>query len=215
MTARVELREVYRQAADPEFCKLLNNMRVGQIPAWAEKRLKESYNNHADLVTDLLPTQLMTHNNQVDAVNRREYEKLKTDEKVFHAVDSIPVTSQSEKFKKVIDSILHNVPRKLELKKGAQVMLTRNISLLKGLVNGSRGVVIGFEGEANHPIIKFYVNGEKMVIKRERFSFALNDKKFERLQYPLTQAWAMSIHKAQGMSLDLASVRKLFQIIAL
>ena len=215
MTARVELREVYRQAADPEFCKLLNNMRVGQIPAWAEKRLKESYNNHADLVTDLLPTQLMTHNNQVDAVNRREYEKLKTDEKVFHAVDSIPVTSQSEKFKKVIDSILHNVPRKLELKKGAQVMLTRNISLLKGLVNGSRGVVIGFEGEANHPIIKFYVNGEKMVIKRERFSFALNDKKFERLQYPLTQAWAMSIHKAQGMSLDLASVRKSFQIIAL
>ena len=213
VTARVELREVYRQAADPEFCKLLNNMRVGQIPAWAEKRLKESYNNHADLVTDLLPTQLMTHNNQVDAVNKREYEKLKTDEKVFYAVDSM--TSQSDKFKKVIDSILHNVPRKLELKKGAQVMLTRNISLIKGLVNGSRGVVIGFEGEANHPIIKFYVNGEKMVIKREKFSFALNDKKFERVQYPLIQAWAMSIHKSQGMSLDLASVRKSFQNIAL
>ena len=213
MTARVELREVYRQAADPEFCKLLNNMRVGQIPAWAEKRLKESYNNHADLVTDLLPTQLMTHNNQVDAVNKREYEKLKTDEKIFYAVDS--KTSQSEMFKKMIDSMLHNVPRKLELKKGAQVMLTRNISLLKGLVNGSRGVVIGFEGEANHPIIKFYENGEKMVIKKERFSIALNDKRFERVQYPLTLAWAMSIHKAQGMSLDLVSVRKSFQIIAL
>ena len=62
ITSRVELREVYRQSSDPEFCKLLTNIRVGQVPGWAQERFKESFRHNTETKNGLLPTRLMTHN---------------------------------------------------------------------------------------------------------------------------------------------------------
>ena len=104
-----------------------------------------------------------------------------------------------------MDKMLPNVPRILRLKKGAQVMLTRNIAVAEGLVNGSRGVVTGFQDGI--PIVRFHSGNVERPIKREKYTFEMGGATVVRVQYPLVLAWAMSIHKSQGMSLDLASIR--------
>ena len=83
-------------------------------------RLEESINNHKHLnLGDVIPTKLMTHNKQVEMVNKSEYENLKsTDEHAFDAVDS----SSVEKIRATLDKLLHQVSRRLCLKKGAQGM---------------------------------------------------------------------------------------------
>ena len=204
--ARIELREVYRQSGDPEFAKLLNNVRVGQVPGWVEQRLAESKDNHEKLeLGDVVPTRLMTHNKQVEMVNQQEYEKLSkmASEHVFEATDSTTV----DKVRSHLDKLLPQVQRRLCLKKGAQVMLLRNINVAAGLVNGSRGVIVGFEREHGHPRVTFHADpGTEHIVKREKFSMELGGSLVSRCQYPLQLAWAMSIHKSQGMSLDLASI---------
>ena len=202
---RAELREVYRQSSDPEFAKMLNNVRVGQIPGWVETRLAQSYENHQKLdLGEVIPTRLMTHNKQVEMVNQTEYEKLpKTrEEHVFEAVDSTTV----EKVRNHLDKLLNQVSRKLCLKKGAQVMLLRNINVSQGLVNGSRGVVTKFDRETGNPVVRFHADENEHVIKREKFMMELGGQMVSRLQFPLQLAWAISIHKSQGMSLDLATI---------
>ena len=84
------------------------------------QRLEESNNNHKNLnLGDVIPTKLMTHNKQVEMVNKSEYDNLNsTDEHVFDAVDSSTV----EKIRATLDKLLHQVSRRLCLKKGAQGM---------------------------------------------------------------------------------------------
>lgn len=85
-----------------------------------------------------------------------------------------------------------------------QVMLTRNLCVSTGLVNGSRGIVIGFDDKG--PIIQFATLKEPRIISPERFAIKLGSQLVFRRQLPLRLAWAMSIHKSQGMSLDLCQV---------
>lgn len=105
-------------------------------------------------------------------------------------------------------------PKKLNLVIGAQIVVIKNIFNL-GLVNGSRGVVIGFTA-SSEPLVEF-MNGKKIVIRRETWEVKLPSmektikifKKTETInrklyikQLPLTLAFALSIHKSQGMTLD-------------
>ena len=110
-----------------------------QVPKWVHERLKNSYNHHGALSDGLIPTKLMTHNKQVSAINEREFDALDGATTTFSAEDSL-----TEAFiLKLLNSMLPNVPQTLKLKINAQVMLTRNLSVSTGLVNGSRGIVIG------------------------------------------------------------------------
>uniref|UniRef100_F6VQD1 ATP-dependent DNA helicase PIF1 n=1 Tax=Xenopus tropicalis TaxID=8364 RepID=F6VQD1_XENTR len=99
------------------------------------------------------------------------------------------------------------VNQQIQLKKGAQVMLAKNLDVSRGLVNGARGVVTKFEeGNKNLPVVRFLC-GVTEVIKPDRWVFKGHGGIYlSRQQLPLKLAWAISIHKSQGMSLDCVEI---------
>jgi uracil-DNA glycosylase len=96
-----------------------------------------------------------------------------------------------------------------EIALDAQVMLIVNLDMTFGLVNGSRGVVIGFTtGKNKFPVVEF-LNGEKRVMSPHRWlveDYSTKEKKIYRTQVPLRLAYALTIHKSQGASLDSALI---------
>jgi len=99
--------------------------------------------------------------------------------------------------------------KETEIALDAQVMLIVNLDMSFGLVNGSRGVVVGFTaGKNKFPIVEF-LNGEKRVMTPHRWlieDYSTKEKKIYRTQVPLRLAYALTIHKSQGASLDSALV---------
>jgi ATP-dependent DNA helicase PIF1 len=94
-------------------------------------------------------------------------------------------------------------------------MLTKNLDLPRGLCNGSRGVVIDFEDNNDGlliPVVRF-VNGASLNIDLAKHTVEMLDgTKLERTQIPLKLAWAVTMHKSQGMTLDAleVSLRRMF-----
>jgi len=100
----------------------------------------------------------------------------------------------------------------MKLKIGAQVVLIKTIDADQGLVNGARGIVTGFSKQMGMPVVRFSM-GLVRTIHREQWNVSLGAGKYvrsaSRSQIPLELAWALSIHKSQGMSLDLVQVTRL------
>ncbi len=159
----------------------------------------------------ILPTRLFTHNDDVELINAKELNNLNktsnsTDQKfTFKSIDTGDTLNPTK-------TLNHLCPagETLTLRKNAQVMLLKNMDVSGSLVNGSRGCVIGFT-ETNLPIVKF-LNGTELTIKYDTWSFKLNSNggggggMITRKQLPLQLAWAISIHKSQGMTLDCVEI---------
>ena len=161
------------------------------------KVLTDSVKNKVD-GDGILATKLSTHNVDVDAINDDFFRRLPSDSKTYRSVDS-PAS-----MKTFLDNCVP-VSSALKLKVGAQVMLVKNTKVSEGLANGSRGVVIGFD-KNQLPIVKFKkgittsVECVKWTVK------GAGGASITREQLPLKLAWAMSIHKSQGLTLDAVEV---------
>lgn len=136
----------------------------------------------------------------VDIINQRQLDKLEGESMYYRAVDSHPHLAG------LLDSNCAS-SRELLLKVGAQVILNKNVDVSKGLVNGARGVVLGFvprqsgDPTSLFPLVKF-VSGLKLIVTHEKWTIRSGNQLVTRRQLPLSLAWALSIHKSQGMSLD-------------
>ncbi|XP_059200796.1 ATP-dependent DNA helicase PIF1 [Centropristis striata] len=194
----MELMEVRRQT-DQSFISLLQAVRVGRVTEEVTAKLMESAYHHIER-DGILATRLCTHKDDVELTNENKLQQLPGSVRVFEALDSDPALART------IDA--HSpVSRLIQLKVGAQVMLTKNLDVARGLVNGARGVVVAFEsGKHGLPRVRFLC-GVTEVLKTERWVFKSGGGiHLSRQQLPLKLAWAISIHKSQGMTLDCVEI---------
>ncbi|KAM3605101.1 uncharacterized protein V6R79_020754 [Siganus canaliculatus] len=194
----MELTEVRRQT-DRSFISLLQAVRVGRVTEEVTSRLLDSAYHQIER-DGVLATRLCTHKDDVELTNDNKLQQLPGSVRVFEALDSDPALVRT------IDA--HSpVGRVIQLKVGAQVMLTKNLDVARGLVNGARGVVVAFEsGKHGLPRVRFLCGVTEM-LKPERWVFkAGGGIHLSRQQLPLKLAWAISIHKSQGMTLDCVEI---------
>ena len=138
---------------------------------------------------------LFSHNIDVDRVNNEMLAKLSGESRAFEMF--------SQGAKPLVASLKKNClsPETLELKIGGAVMFTKN-NLKEGFVNGTLGVVDGFDKNGGQPIIKTR-NGRRIKVLPMEWKMEENGKIRARItQLPLRLAWAITVHKSQGMSLD-------------
>ncbi|MGM0482495.1 MAG: AAA family ATPase [Patescibacteria group bacterium] len=191
------LDEQFRQT-DESMHKLLKALRAGSLKddhLWllksriCEKEEEVSYS----------ATKLFSHNIDVDRINERELGKLKTEKKVFE-METKGKKALVEQLKKGCLS-----PETLVLKEGAVVMCTKN-NFDRGFSNGTIGIVKDFEKHTRYPIIETR-DGRRITVSEMEWVIEEEGKILARItQIPLRLAWAITVHKSQGVSLDSAVV---------
>ena len=188
------LHEQHRQS-DLKYLSVLNAIRGSVV----SDEIRDVLNSRidVDLETTLKPVKLYSHNANVDIENEKELSKLPG--KVFsYEMNSKGKSTIAEALKK---SCL--APEILQLKEGAKVMFVKN-NFEKGYANGTTGII----EECDNYNVKVRVSGGRIVnVEPESWRIEEDGKtKAEVMQYPLRLAWAITIHKSQGMSLSAAEI---------
>lgn len=198
----IELKESFRQQ-DNNFLTLLNNIRWGYRKKEDIALLKERYLAKCENKI-IHPTILTTHNAYAEKTNLEFLINITKKEKTFEA----EYKGKKEKIELLRKNCI--APDELHLKIGAQVMMLRNTYAKDGIINGSIGIVTSFSPKKEYPIVEFQ-NGTEIVIPPEVWEIEKFDTisgqlvvEAEMTQIPLRLAWAMTIHKSQGMTLDCA-----------
>lgn len=199
--AIIYLAEQHRQE-DEQLLEILGSMRSGDIRRHHAEQLLERV-GVGDEQAEL--TELHTTNVDVDTINTRKLAELEGDMVSYTSTH----TGGSNYVENLSRSIL--APDVLELKLGALVMAVRN-DPAKRFANGSIGKIVAFEPGGDYPVVQF-LNGREVTMMPETWELRDGDKKRASItQIPLRLAWAITIHKSQGMTLDAARIdlRKAF-----
>ncbi len=190
------LEEQYRQE-DARFLRLLNDIRGNRVNGSTLAPLRERYRKEISLATPVRPTKLHVHNIDVDAENFRELGLLAEKEREYIA--------ETKGSRALVEMLKKSVlaPETLLIKKGAMVMFVKN-NFETGYVNGTLGKVVGFKD--GFPVVET-VKGKRIVAAPESWSFEdVGGGGATIAQVPLRLAWAITVHKSQGMSLDAVEV---------
>lgn len=189
------LEEQHRQD-DEKLLDILNALRAGDVRR-----------HHAELLLERadvpLPegdlTELHTTNIDVDRLNDRRLNELGGDELTYQQ----STTGAANYVESLQRSVL--APAELKLKAGALVMAVKNATDRK-YANGSLGIVSDFDVLTNYPVVEFR-NGRTVTMIPETWEQRDGDKKRASItQIPLRLAWAITVHKSQGMTLDAARI---------
>ena len=187
------LTEQHRQE-DPLFLDMLLSIRKGVVTKEFHRQL--AARNVAPKGSETLP-QLFSHNADVDRINKEELSKISGNARIFdmHTKGS---KALAESLKRGCLS-----PETLLLKEGARVMFTKN-DFEQGFFNGTLGTVVNFAKEDGLPVVRTNT-GDMIKVSNTEWAAEEGGKTLAKIiQLPLRLAWAITIHKSQGMSLDAA-----------
>ena len=205
------LSTIHRQK-DAAFCKILQQLRLGKITRSSYDLLMSRVLSETRRL-EFPTTQIVPTREKAEHINRTEYEKLQTEEHVFTSkvIYDYEMSTKKRKLRSgVSQQQLRSVGDQLQakrathvlkLKEGAHVMCVHNIDAR--LCNGTQGTVVRFEAGA--PVVKIDRTGE---IRRVG-PVTIESDQIEGVavvQVPLMYAWAITIHKAQGATLDAAVI---------
>ncbi len=189
------LTEQHRQVSDP-LLDLLEAMRANDVNQAHFDALSERLGTEVPESESV--TRLYSHNQDVEQINSDHLSNIDSETKTF-VMETYGVQAKVEQLSK---SVL--APEVLELKVGAEVMFVAN-NFSEGYVNGSRGKVVGFKEDA--PLVELQSTGRVLSVTKNSWALEEDGKERARVtQLPLRLAWAITIHKSQGMSLDSAEI---------
>jgi ribonuclease HI len=218
------LQQVQRQS-DNRFITLLNEIRLGDLSEQSSRQLEACHADVKALPNDgILPTRLYCLNRNVDAENQFHLDRLPAPDCVYTGDDQWQPRNGEEysaepedAYRKetvkfpgggrtkadILEDLDRKCPIKIRLRVGAQVMYTKN-DPARNLVNGSRGVVT--ECGNGSPKVLFD-NKQVLEVKMERTAQSCRQGRLIRMYLPLKLAWAMTVHKSQGMTLTRAELQ--------
>ena len=213
-----DLTQIVRQK-DEAFQTILNQARCGQLTKESLKILKRRMNLDYKSM-EIQPSMLFTRRAEVDTINMNHLRKLTGDRKTYKASTVFNPLTQTQGLTNDTPEVVQAIQgldkiaaysTELTLAVGAQVMLLTNMNPGAGLVNGSRGVVIGFDRPTKDdtaatdtlfPVVRFK-SGIQII---QHHDWDTDMPGIKRQQLPLKLAYAITIHKAQGATLDCALI---------
>ena len=185
----------YRQS-DGALLSVLEALRTDAFDELHEELLRERIG--VQPTPDTVVTRLYTHNINVDEINDRQLQDLESDVEIFE-MDS---TGRKQYVEQLQKSVL--APISLELKTGAEVMFVAN-NFGAGFANGTRGRVVEFKDDL--PVVELHSTGKRIKVEQNTWRYEEDGRERATVsQLPLRLAWAITIHKSQGMSLDAAQI---------
>ena len=224
---KIELTEIFRQE-DFSFSSLLNRIRKGILFESDIETLQSRVGANV-CINGISPTKLYARNCDVDTINETELNKLQREAVNFVSkimLDHLPgsecSTTDISYFKQsIVDGCVNDTVFKI----GAQVLLTHNLDTSNGLCNGSRGVIIGFQKPTTTADIlsihsekhTFYPGIALPVVQFRNCQAMIPMVKYRKTDplkkivgyiwtVPLKLAWATTIHRSQGLSLDIVEM---------
>jgi ATP-dependent DNA helicase PIF1 len=229
----IQLATMFRQK-DPEYIKILGEIREGSLSKESHSLLSPYIGRefHKEENYGVVPTKLFAIKSKVDFVNNTQYGRLVGEEVIYsHTVKTDALMNintctliepriiaafdrlSPEEVTFEIENLIRvtNIQKKIFLKVGSAVMCTFNIDIESGICNGSQGTIVDFKDSTGVdglpcklPIVLFS-NGSKRIIKQQQYQ----SDEYPSLvisQIPLCLSWALTIHKIQGATLQIASM---------
>lgn len=182
---------------DKKFIKVLNDIRTGEVTQSTRQLLEDR--RLQPLGKNVVATKLYTHNANVDVINEAHLNKIRA----LHKKYTMEISGRSALAKELQKFCLAR--GELILKVGAAVMFIRN-NFEAGYTNGTLGEVVAFDDSNDYPIVRTKT-GQLIFAKPETWVVEENGEVLASIkQVPLRLAWAITVHKSQGMSLDAAEI---------
>ncbi|HEY5668021.1 MAG TPA: HRDC domain-containing protein, partial [Candidatus Saccharimonadales bacterium] len=191
------LKTQFRQKDDALYTDILNGIRAGVLTRSQLDALQSRAGGVDDPFTPR--TRLLTVNVDVDSVNEEQLDELGGEVHEYYM--------DTHGGKQYVEQLMRSclAPETLRLKLGAQVMCIKN-SQERKYVNGSLGKIVGFESGTDYPIVEL-TDGREVVVRYDTWELMDGEKKRASIsQLPLRLAWAITVHKSQGMTLDAARI---------
>ena len=233
--SHIQLVKIFRQS-DPVYSTILNQLREGKVKRSSVNILNEQVNKAVPEEVIIKPTKLFPTKNKVQQININEMANLTTEiheykmkyvndisnnpkdrdylnnisVKKLKTEDKLKVAGfTQEQIFAELEQIKKNLicEEELQLREGAQVMCVVNLDVeFAKICNGSQGIIVGFteNKDIKVPIVKF-TNGVKMAINYHVWP-SDNIPGIGVAQIPLILSWALTIHKSQGATLDIAEI---------